>query len=129
MDFVKPETVENKYNLTSTSQQYPGPTHSGRVPNIRTRDVTPTLSLYDQKEARIYKDVRSELVGHQHTPTPLNTTFFSDANIETLQQRISDQVFMMSGNKHRIDRQSDDDLKLIMRSYYLMFGRNNPDNV
>jgi hypothetical protein len=129
MDFVKPESVENKYNLTSTSQQYPGPTHSGRVPNIRTRDVTPTLSLYDQKEARIYKDVRGELVGHQHTPTPLNTTFFSDANIETLQQRISDQVFMMSGNKHRIDRQSDDDLKLIMRSYYLMFGRNNPDNV
>jgi hypothetical protein len=32
----------------------------------------------------------------------------------------------MSGNKYRIDRQNDDDLKLIMRSYYLMFGENNP---
>jgi hypothetical protein len=129
MDFVKPESVENKYNLTSTSQQYPAPKNSGRVPDIRTRDATPALHLYDQKSPALYNDVRKELVGHQHTATPLNTTFFSDTNIEHLQQRIQDQVFMMSGNKHRIDRQSDDDLKLIMRSYYMMFGKNNPDNV
>ena len=30
----------------------------------------------------------------------------------------------MSGSKHRIDPQSEDDLKLIMRSYYLMYSRN-----
>ena len=35
----------------------------------------------------------------------------------------------MTQSKHRIDRQNDDDLKLIMRSYYLMFGRNNPNTV
>jgi len=128
MNFVKPESVENKYNLTSTSQQYPAPQNSGRVPDVRTRDSTPALYLYKPAEP-IYKDLRKELVGHQHTATPLNTTFFSDANIETIHQRISDQVFAMSGSKHRIDRQSDDDVKLIMRSYYLMFGQNNPDNV
>jgi hypothetical protein len=128
MNFVKPESVENKYNLTSTSQQFPAPRNSGRVPDVRTKDGTPPLYLYKPAEP-IYKDVRRELVGHQHTATPLNTTFFSDSNIEHIQQRISDQVFSMSGNKHRIDRQSDDDIKLIMRSYYLMFGKNNPDNV
>jgi hypothetical protein len=128
MNFVKPESVENKYNLTSTSQQYPAPQNSGRVPDVRTRDSTPALHLYKPAEP-IYKDLRKELIGHQHTATPLNTTFFSDANIETIHQRISDQVFAMSGSKHRIDRQSDDDVKLIMRSYYLMFGQNNPDNV
>jgi hypothetical protein len=128
MNFVKPESVENKYNLTSTSQQFPAPRNSGRVPDVRTKDSTPPLHLYKPSESN-NRNVREELVGHQHTATPLNTTFFSDANIEVLQQRISDQVFSMSGNKHRIDRQSDDDLKLIMRSYYLMFGRNNPDNV
>ena len=32
----------------------------------------------------------------------------------------------MSGGKYSIDRQNDDDLKLIMRSYYLMFSENNP---
>ena len=128
MDFVKPESVENKYNLTSTSQQFPAPRNSGRVPDVRTKDTTPSLNLYKPSEPN-HKNVREELIGHQHNATQLNTIFFSGANIETLQQRISDQVFLMSGNKHRIDRQSDDDLKLIMRSYYLMFGRNNPDNV
>lgn len=128
MNFVDPGSVENKYNLTSTSQQFPAPRNSGRVPDVRTKDTTPPLNLYKRAEP-IYKDVRRELVGHQHTATQLNTTFFSDGNINSLQQRISDQVFSMSGNKHRIDRQSDDDLKLIMRSYYLMFGRNNPSTV
>lgn len=128
MNFVNPESVENKYNLTSTSQQFPAPRNSGRVPDVRTKDSSPPLYLYKPAEP-IYKNVRQELIGHQHTATQLNTTFFSDGNINLLQQRISDQVFSMSGNKHRIDRQSDDDLKLIMRSYYLMFGRNNPSTV
>jgi len=129
MNFVKPESVQNKYNITSTSQQFPSPQNSGRVPNIKENYNSVPFQLYDQKSDILYKDVRKELVGTQHTSTPLNTTFFSDSNIELLQQKIQEQVFNMSGNKHRIDRQSDDDLKLIMRSYYLMFGRNNPDDI
>jgi hypothetical protein len=35
----------------------------------------------------------------------------------------------MSNKQHRIDRQSDDDLQIIMRSYYLMFGQNNDARV
>ena len=32
----------------------------------------------------------------------------------------------MSGNRYRVDRQSDDEVKIIMRSYYLSFAENNP---
>ena len=28
--------IENRYNATSTSQQYPPPKHGGRVPNINS---------------------------------------------------------------------------------------------
>jgi hypothetical protein len=35
----------------------------------------------------------------------------------------------MSGGKYKIDRQSDDQVKIVMRSYYLMFGRNDPNKV
>jgi hypothetical protein len=35
----------------------------------------------------------------------------------------------MSGGKYSIDRQNDDDLKIVMRSYYLMFGKNDPNFV
>jgi len=133
MNFVRPDSVENKYNLTSTSQQFPNSKHTGRVPNM----LDPALqelaarqySLYEEKPVLPGHDVRQELIGHIHYATPLNTAFFSKSNIDYIQQAIQDQVYSMSGNKHRIDRQSDDDVKLIMRSYYMTYGRNNPNTV
>jgi hypothetical protein len=133
MNFVKPESVQNKYNATSTSKQYPATQHSGRVPNFNDPSLqgmsARSQSMYDTRAALPGSDVRQELVGHIHSATPLNTMFFSHDNIEKLQQDIHDQVFAMSGNKHSIDRQNDDDLKLIMRSYYLTYGRNNPETI
>jgi hypothetical protein len=49
--------------------------------------------------------------------------------MDMLQRKIHDQVLAMSGGKYSISRQSDDELRVIMRSYYLMFGRNDPSNV
>jgi len=133
MNFVKPESVENKYNLTSTSKQYPAPQHSGRVPNFNDPALQELsarqYSMYDVRPSLPDSDVRQELIGHQHCSTPLNTVFFSYDNIEKIHREIQEQVFMMSGNKYRIDRPSDDDVKLLMRSYYLMFGRNNPATI
>jgi hypothetical protein len=127
MNFVKPESVQNKYNGTSTSQQFPAPQHSGRIPNFN-QPVDSKFSLYDARPV-LYDNPREQLIGHFHTETPLNVTFFSQANIDLLQQRIYEQVSSMSGGKYHIDKQSDDDLKLIMRSYYLTFGRNDPHSV
>jgi hypothetical protein len=125
--FVDPMSVENRYNLTSTNQQYPAPEHGGRVPNIRdTRTDARPYNLYAEGTPIFGDTTRQDLVGSQHKETPLNSVFFSQQNIENLQKAIHDQVYIMSGNKYRIDRQNDDDLKLIMRSYYLMFGENNP---
>lgn len=131
--FVDPMSVENRYNMTSTNAQYGAPSHGGRVPNIRD----PALQAYGATPYKLYKegtpvfpqDNRRELVGHIHKETSLNKIFFSESNVEKLQQDIHDQVHAMSGGKYRIDRQNDDDLKIIMRSYYLMFGENNPQRV
>jgi hypothetical protein len=133
MNFVQPGSVENKYNLTSTSKQFPAPQHSGRVPNMTDpalQEFAATrYSLYDTRPPIFGNNTRQELIGHKHAPTPLNTIFFSEDNIEKIHNSIQEQVFAMSGNKHRIDRQSDDDVKIIMRSYYVMFGRNNPETI
>jgi len=125
--------VENHYNLTSTSEQYPAPKHGGRVPNIND----PNTFQFAARPYKLYSDgrpvfednPRSDLVGHLHSSTPLNSVFFSQDNIESLQTQIHDQVMAMSGGKYDIGRQSDDDLRLVMRSYYLMFGRNDPTKV
>lgn len=128
--FVDPASVENRYNLTSTNKQFPAPEHGGRVPNIRdVRTDARPYKMYADGTPLFGETNRHDLVGTQHKETPLNTVFFSQANIEKLQQAIHDQVYAMSGNKFRIDRQNDDDLKIIMRSYYLMFSENNPQRI
>ena len=133
MNFVNPDTVENKYNMTSTSKQYPAPQNNGRVPNMTDPSLqelaSRPYSLYENKPTLFNVGIRENLIGHIHSETPLNSVFFSQANIDKLQSDIQQQVYLMSGSKHRIDRQNDDDLILIMRSYYLMFGRNNPQTI
>ena len=61
-----------------------------------------------------------------HTQNPLNMLFFSAENIEALQQGLRYLVFKHSCQKHIIDRQSDEDLKIIMRSVYLEHGQHQP---
>jgi hypothetical protein len=126
--------VENRYNLTSTSAQYPAPQHGGRIPNVLdpgTRDYPPmTYNTYTGGTPIAGYTPRQDLVGHIHKPTPLNEVYFSQANIEKLQKAIQEQVYLMSGpKKFMIDRQNDDDLKIIMRSYYLSFAKNNPQTI
>lgn len=130
LEQIQDPRVENRYNLTSTSAQYPAPKHGGRVPNIND----PALQECSARPYKLYADGkpidgftnRFDMVGHIHKPTPLNEVFFSEDNIEKLQLEIKNQVLLMSGNKYVIDRQNDDDLKIIMRSYYLSFAKNNP---
>ena len=125
--------VENRYNLTSTSQQYPAPKHGGRVPNINDPSTmgfsAVPYKVYSDRPSIFEDDARQDLVGTIHSITPLNSVFFSESNMDLLQRQIHDQVKAMSDGKYSISRQSDDELRIIMRSYYLMFSRNDPNTV
>ncbi len=132
LEKIQDPHVENRYNMTSTSSQFPAPKHSGAVPNIND----PSLAAYAAHpyklhigDKRIFGDDRTDLIGHQHKATPLNTVFFSESNLDNIQTQIINQVSLMSGGKYKIDRQDDDQVKIIMRSYYLMFGKNDPNRV
>lgn len=130
LEKIQDPYVENRYNMTSTNKQYPAPQHGGYVSNINDPKLKEfaarPYNLYTDAPSLFGSDDKKDLVGRIHTDTPLNTVFFSKSNIDHLQQKIHDQVALMSGGKYRIDRQNDDDLKIIMRSYYLMFSKNNP---
>ena len=78
MNFVRPEDVQNKYNMTSTSKQFPAPKHSGPVPNVMDPSLkTYSTSLYDKKSSLFGEDIRRDLVGHIYEKTSLNEIFFS----------------------------------------------------
>lgn len=133
LEKIEDPKVENRYNMTSTSKQFPAPSHSGYVPNMNDPSLSSfaarPFSMYAEGGSLLGNDTRRDMVGHLHNETPLNKIYFSDENVNLLQSEIQKQVHVMSGGKYVIDRQSDDDIKIIMRSYYLMFGKNDPNFV
>ena len=107
------------------------PKHTGRLPlsGDEEKMSVPRASLYAPEPYLVPERV-AEQIQYRHSNTPLNTVFFSDDNVENLHGKIQQAVMEMSGPKrYKIDRQNDDDLKLIMRSYYLQYARNNPGEV
>jgi len=55
--------------------------------------------------------------------------FFSQANVDNLQSKIKADVLARSMGKYAIGNQSEADLLVIMRSYYLQYGDNDPNVV
>ena len=106
------------------------PKHTGRLPlsDMEEKLSVPSAPLYAPEPYMTSSRV-AENIFYRHEETPLNTVFFSESNLNGLQQQIHDAVFGMSNGRFNIDRQSDDDLKMIMRSYYLQYAENFPNRV
>lgn len=106
------------------------PKHSGRLPLSaeETKLSVPKAVLF-APEPSMQSHRVAENIFYRHEETPLNTVFFSPDNVDALQAQIHDLVLAMSGGTADIGRQSDEDLKTIMRSYYLQYAENTPGRV
>lgn len=104
------------------------PKHTGRLPlsGQEEKMSVPPATLYAPEPYLVPEKV-SEQIQYRHTDTPLNRLFFSQGNIDNLQSQIQTAVAQMVNAN--IDRQSDSDLMLIMRSYYLQYARNEPNRL
>jgi|688.fasta_scaffold164724_1 hypothetical protein len=61
--------------------------------------------------------------------TSLSIAFFSKENIDEIQCAIINEVYRKTNGKYQIEKQSENELIIIMRSYYLQYGKNLPDNI
>jgi hypothetical protein len=106
------------------------PKHTGKLPlsDEEARMPVPGESLYTNDPHVVPKTV-AEAIHYRHSDTPLNTVFFGQSNIDNLQGQIRSTVLLMSNGEFSISPQNEDDLKLIMRSYYLQYAENNPRRV
>jgi hypothetical protein len=104
------------------------PKHTGRLPLSGKEETlgVPASVLYAPEPYLTPVNI-SEQIQYRHSDTPLNKLFFSQGNIDTLQGQIQSTVQQMIGAT--IDRQSDSDLLLVMRSYYLQYAQNEPDRL
>jgi hypothetical protein len=69
-----------------------------------------------------------ELKGIQYN-TPLSYAFFSADNIKSIQASIRYQVWLRSDKKHIIGNQSEEELKVIMRSIFLQNSLNQENDI
>jgi|TARA_Y100000768_G_C23734114_1_gene566264 hypothetical protein len=69
-----------------------------------------------------------ELKGIQYN-TPLSYTFFSANNIKYIQTNLRYQVWLHSNKTHVIGNQSEEELKVIMRSIFLQNSLNQENDI
>lgn len=96
---------------------------NGRV--LTTTVATP----YEMMPASDVVDFHQDALKGIHYKSTLNDTFFSKENIDAVQHGVRYLVWLNSCKKHIIDRQSDEELKTVMRSVYLQYAKNQPFNI
>lgn len=104
------------------------PKHTGRLPlSDQEANLPIPPAVLFAPEPYMIPDAFKEQAFYRHSNTPLNLLFFSEGNVDTLQNTIASTVRTMVNAS--IDRQSDADLKMVMRSYYLQYAKNDPNDV
>lgn len=96
--------------------------NNGRV-NEADRTIYPDYPMFSQATTGInqFKDIAVKSILQKN---PLSDVFFSKQNIDYIQRSIIQRVYELSDGRHRIGRQSDTELEIIMRSIYLQFSKN-----
>jgi hypothetical protein len=83
-----------------------------------------------QTQTAVEQDFKADMLRGNWESTPLSESFFSAANIERIQILIRKAVYDRSGEKkYVVDKQSVDELKIIMRAMYYQYARNLPSGV
>ena len=83
-------------------------------------------NLYNENNSNL-ETYKSEALKHLFYDTKTNIYFFSKQNIDLLQNTIMNEVELKTNIK--INRQSDRELLIIMKSIYLQYSKNNDDNL
>jgi hypothetical protein len=99
-------------------RQYP----NGRVANV-LREVYPGIPMVanDNNNNDSFKTIATQGILQ---PTALNQLFFSKYNMDIIQNKIRYKVYLVSNGNYIIDRQSDTELEIVMRSIYLQHSQN-----
>ena len=100
---------------------------NGRV-NILQPDTEKQFAMYDRIPAHQPSSYRDALQGNWKD-SPLSLAYFSAQNISILQNGIRRGVYEKSKGQYLVDNQSEDVLKVVMRSVFLQYSANMLDKI
>lgn len=101
--------------------------YNGRV-DIKSPDTNNLFAMYDKIPANQCATFRNPTEG-LWDETYLSKSFFSQQNIQILQNGIRAGVYHRSNGQYVIGPQDCDSLKIIMRSVYLQYSANQMSNI
>jgi hypothetical protein len=101
--------------------------NNGRV-DIKSPNTSTLFEMYDKIPANQCVTFRNPTEG-LWTDTYLSQTFFSQQNIQIIQNGIRAGVYHKSNGQYTIGSQDCDSLKIVMRSVYLQHAANQPNNI
>ena len=99
---------------------------NGRV-DIKTPNTSALFQMYDKIPANQCVTFRNATEGLWGA-TPLSQAFFSQHNIQIIQNGIRAGVYRRSNGQYVIGQQDCDSLKIIMRSVFLQYSANQSTN-
>jgi hypothetical protein len=102
-------------------------TTNGRV-DIKTPSTSKLFQMYDKIPAKQCTTYRSATEG-LWDETILSQVYFSNQNIQIIQNGIRAGVYNRSNGQYVIGPQDCDSLKIIMRSVFLQYAANQPNNI
>ncbi len=103
-------------------------TSNGRVNIIDTPDISNLFAMYDKIPANQCVSFREPTLG-QWDETSLSKAYFSQSNIQIIQNGIRAGVYAKSNKQYVVAPQDCESLKLIMRSVFLQHSVNNPQQI
>lgn len=101
--------------------------NNGRV-DIKSPNTSALFQMYDKIPANQCATFRNATEG-LWTDTPLSQAFFSEQNIQIVQNGIRAGIYKISNGQYVIGPQDCDSLKIIMRSVFLQNAANQPTNI
>jgi hypothetical protein len=100
---------------------------NGRV-DIKTPNTSTLFQMYDKIPANQCVTFRNATEG-LWTSNSLSNAFFSQENIQIIQNAIRAGVYNRSNGQYIIGSQDCDSLKIVMRSVFLQNSANQPNNI
>ena len=117
-------TMQSAENMNSNNLTQNG--FNGRV-FFESNQSAPRYNLYSNQKNP--QNINDSIITNTITSNPLSNAYFSAENQNLIQLRIIQEINKLSNGQYNISRQNDDELQIIMRSYYLQFGKNRGNGI
>lgn len=102
---------------------------NGRVIDLKKKQFKPPQLFENTNGQNVEKNFEKTMMTGIYEPSTLNKLYFSKENLNIIQDQLRHNIYIVSKNKYIVDKQSDVDLQIIMRSIFLQHSPNLQDNI